>query len=81
MIYIPLVFLGAVVSLKAVWSISDIANGLMVIPNVICLFCLCKVVKSETEKYLWTGKIDEPDPDCVRINLEGKSLDPDRMDD
>ena len=78
--YIPLVFLGAVVSLRTVWNISDIANGLMVIPNVICLLWLCRVVKAETAKYLWTGKIDEPDPDCVRINQEGKTFDPDQMD-
>ena len=79
--YIPLVFLGAVISLPIVWNISDIANGLMVIPNVICLLWLCRVVKSETAKYLWTGKINEPDPVCVRINQEGKSLDPDQMND
>ena len=78
--YIPLVFLGAVVTLKTVWNISDIANGLMVIPNAICLLWLCRVVKSETAKYLWTGKIDEPDPECVRVNQEGKAIDPDRMD-
>lgn len=79
--YIPLVFLGAVVTLKTVWNISDIANGLMVIPNVVCLLALCRVVKSETAKYLWTGRIDDQDPDCVRVNQEGRSLDPDRMDD
>lgn len=79
--YIPLVFFGAVVSLPIVWNISDIANGLMVIPNVICLLWLCRVVKSETAKYLWTGKINNPDPECVRINEEGKSLAPDQMDD
>ena len=77
--YIPLVFFGAVVSLRTVWNISDIANGLMVIPNVICLLWLCRVVKSETAKYLWTGRIDDPDPECVRINQAGKSLDPDQM--
>jgi len=79
--YIPLVFLGAVVSLPIVWNISDIANGLMVIPNVVCLLWLCRVVKEETAKYLWTGKIGEPDPVCVRINQEGKSLDPDQLED
>lgn len=36
-----------------------------------------RVVKFETAKYLWTGRIDDPDPDCVRGNQEGKSLDPD----
>ena len=79
--YIPLVFLGAVITLKTVWNISDIANGLMVIPNVICLLWLCRIVKSETAKYLWTGRIDESDPECVRVNQEGKAIDPDRMDD
>ena len=79
--YIPLVFLGAAVSLRIVWNISDIANGLMVIPNVICLLWLCRTVKEETAKYLWTGKINAPDPECIRVNQEGKTLDPDRMND
>ncbi len=39
-IYTLCVFLGAVLTLNVVWSISSIANALMVIPNLVMLFKL-----------------------------------------
>ena len=44
-------YLGVVLS-KGVWVFSDIANGLMAIPNLIGLLLLAKVVTSETNKFL-----------------------------
>ncbi len=71
-VFVLLVFSGSVMSLQVVWDISDIANGLMAVPNLICLIWLCKVIKSETERYLWKGDINTPDPECLKINKEGK---------
>jgi AGCS family alanine or glycine:cation symporter len=45
------VIVGATTSLEFVWNFSDLANGLMAIPNLIGLLLLAKVVKSETERY------------------------------
>jgi AGCS family alanine or glycine:cation symporter len=45
------VIVGATISLEFVWNFSDLANGLMAIPNLIGLLLLAKVVKSETERY------------------------------
>ena len=45
------VYLGIVFS-KGVWVFSDIANGLMALPNLIGLLFLAKVVKSETNRFL-----------------------------
>ena len=45
------VYLGVVFS-KGVWVFSDIANGLMAIPNLIGLLLLSKVVKNETKRFL-----------------------------
>jgi AGCS family alanine or glycine:cation symporter len=45
------VIVGATTSLEFVWNFSDLANGLMAIPNLIGLILLAKVVKSETERY------------------------------
>lgn len=45
-------FAGAVTSLSAVWGISDIFNGLMILPNLIGLFLNRKTVVSVTEDYL-----------------------------
>ena len=64
-VYICFAFLGAVGSLAVVWDFADLANGLMVIPNVISLLLLHKVVEAETKKYLWENRLDENDPACV----------------
>ena len=64
-VYIFFAFLGAVGSLAVVWDFADLANGLMVIPNVISLLLLHKVVAAETKKYLWENRLDENDPACA----------------
>lgn len=64
-VYIFFAFLGAVGSLAVVWDFADLANGLMVIPNVISLLLLHKVVAAETKKYLWENRLDESDPACA----------------
>lgn len=40
-------FVGATISLKVVWTLSDIANALMAIPNLISLLVLSNVIKEE----------------------------------
>ena len=50
------VIVGATTSLEFVWNFSDLANGLMAIPNLIGLLLLAKVVKSETNRYFSENK-------------------------
>lgn len=50
-IYILAIFIGPYMTVKAVWTIADIFNGLMAVPNMIALFALSGVVVSETKKY------------------------------
>ncbi len=45
------VIVGATTSLEFVWNFSDLANGLMAIPNLIGLLLLAKVVKAETDRF------------------------------
>ncbi|MEN1924822.1 alanine/glycine:cation symporter family protein [Luteimonas qiangzhengi] len=45
------VYFGAVLSLELVWTFSDIANGLMALPNLVGLLLLSGVVANETRKY------------------------------
>ncbi len=44
---------GSVVTLKAVWSFADVANGLMAVPNLIALLALNRVIVEETRRHLW----------------------------
>lgn len=51
-IYILAVFIGPFMTVSAVWTIADIFNALMALPNLIALFALHRVVISETRLFL-----------------------------
>ena len=55
-LYILAVFIGPFMTVSAVWTIADIFNGLMAIPNLIALVALSGVVVAETKKYFDTLK-------------------------
>lgn len=60
--YILAVFIGPFLTLSAVWTIADIVNGLMAIPNMIALLALNGIVVKETKSYfdrLKRGEIKE----------------------
>lgn len=50
-LYILAVFIGPYMTVKAVWTIADIFNGLMAIPNMIAIFALSGVVIAETKSF------------------------------
>lgn len=50
-IFLVFVMIGAVTELRFVWNFSDLANGLMAIPNLIALLLLSKVIVAETNRY------------------------------
>lgn len=50
-IYILAVFIGPYMTVSTVWTIADIFNGLMAIPNMIAIFALSGVVAKETRDF------------------------------
>ena len=50
-LYILAVFIGPYMTVAAVWTIADIFNGLMAIPNIIALFALSGIIAKETRDY------------------------------
>lgn len=54
-IYIACIFIGPYMTVKAVWTIADICNGLMAIPNLIALIALNGVVVRETKSFFERG--------------------------
>ena len=53
--------IGPFLTLSAVWTLADIFNGLMAIPNLIALVALSGVIVAETKSYfkrLEAGHID-----------------------
>ncbi len=55
-LYILAVFIGPYMTVSAVWTIADIFNGLMAIPNMIALFVLNGVVVKETKAFFEAHK-------------------------
>lgn len=49
--YIAAVFIGPYMTVSAVWTIADIFNGLMAIPNMIAIFALSGVIVKETRSF------------------------------
>lgn len=58
-LYIFAVFIGPYMTVSAVWTIADIFNGLMALPNMIALFALNGVVVAETKKFFERHKNGE----------------------
>ncbi|MDD3218616.1 MAG: sodium:alanine symporter family protein [Lachnospiraceae bacterium] len=51
-LYIFCVFIGPFMTVSAVWTIADIFNGLMALPNLVAIIALNGVVVAETKQYL-----------------------------
>lgn len=56
-VYILCVFIGPFMTVSAVWTMADIFNGLMAVPNLIAIIALNGVVAAETRQYL--KKVDK----------------------
>ncbi len=58
-LYIFAVFIGPYMTVSAVWTIADIFNGLMAIPNMIAIFALNGVIVKETTDFFQRHKNGE----------------------
>ena len=61
-IYILAVLIGPFLTVSAVWTIADIFNALMAIPNLIALLALSGVIVAETKSYfnrLYSGRLQD----------------------
>ncbi|WP_067604765.1 alanine/glycine:cation symporter family protein [Nocardiopsis listeri] len=63
LIFIVIIFIGSVASLDSVWLFSDIANGLMALPNLVGLLLLSPVIVAESKRFF--GHPDWRNPDAV----------------
>ncbi|MGN1147089.1 MAG: alanine/glycine:cation symporter family protein [Lachnospiraceae bacterium] len=46
LVYIVMIYIGAVIPMNLVWGFTDLVNAIMVFPNVICLFLLFRQIKT-----------------------------------
>ncbi len=69
LVFVFVLLIGPVISLDIVWSLADIFNALMAIPNLIAVILLSGVVVKETNYYLYGNRLDEYDKTEVpRVN-------------
>ena len=50
-LYVVVAFLGAIGVGEVVWTVSDITNALMAIPNIVALLALSGVIARTTREY------------------------------
>ncbi|MEC5424175.1 sodium:alanine symporter family protein [Virgibacillus sp. C22-A2] len=67
-VFVAMVFYGAVEQLDVVWGISDIMNALMAAPNLIGLLGLSGVVVYETKKFLKVAKEEKEQEKAERAS-------------
>ena len=69
--YVLVAFLGAVGLGGVAWTFSDIANALMVIPNIVCVLLLSGMIARETRHYVWEpGNLDEVCADEIPVHAD-----------
>ncbi|MBR2125953.1 MAG: sodium:alanine symporter family protein [Akkermansia sp.] len=61
-LWVIMAFVGCIIPKSSiVWNFADLANGLMAVPNLICMVGLSGVLISQTRYYLWQSRLDEVD--------------------
>lgn len=68
LLFSAVVFVGAVSELDIVWTFSDIANGLMAIPNLIGLLVCSGLIARETKAYLAIDPTLQAEPAVSTLN-------------
>jgi AGCS family alanine or glycine:cation symporter len=58
-VFIVAIYIGSVSTLTAVWTFSDVMNGLMALPNLIGLLILSPLVWRETRAYFQERPTEE----------------------
>ena len=52
LLYVTVALIAPVIALDVVWSIADILNAFMAVPNLIAVLLLSPVIVKETKKYI-----------------------------
>ena len=70
-LYVCIAFLGAIGVGDVVWTVSDITNALMAVPNIIVVLLLSGMIARETKHYVWDKNLEESDETPIPV-LESK---------
>ncbi len=66
-LYVAVAFLGAIGVGDVMWTVSDIGNALMAMPNIVAILLLSGLVARGTRHYVYDGCLDEVDEDPIPV--------------
>ena len=73
LLYVAVAAIAPIVALDLVWTIANILNALMAVPNLIAVLLLFPVIRRETKKYL--QNLDAKSEDEIpTVDRQGRSL-------
>ncbi len=61
LIFIVVLFIAPITALDIVWTMADIFNALMALPNIFAVIALSPVIVKETNYYMYGNRLDEFD--------------------
>lgn len=67
LIFVAVLLITPITALDFVWTMSDIFNALMALPNIIAIIALSPVIVKETNYYLYGNRIDEFDKTPIPV--------------
>lgn len=70
-IYVAIALFAPIVSLDLIWTIADILNALMAIPNIVAVLLLSPVIVAETRKYI--NNLDAKDDTPISVINENNN--------
>jgi alanine or glycine:cation symporter, AGCS family len=77
LLFVAVAYVGATSELDLAWTFSDVANGLMAVPNLIGLLVLSGIVVAETRRYFSEPDWKQPDLiDAHTTELPRVTMDP-----
>lgn len=71
-VFVLFIFVGATVSLDVIWSLADVLNGLMAIPNLIGLLGLSGVILLESKRFHKKMLDEKREKDGLPVDSESK---------
>ncbi len=72
-LYVAAAFLGAIGIADIVWTVSDITNAFMAIPNIIIVLMLSGLISRETKYYVYSNHIEDHIPEELKVGYSDLS--------
>ncbi len=67
LLFVAILLIAPVTELDLVWTMSNIFNALMALPNIIAVIALTPVIIKETNYYLYGNRLDEKDTTPIPV--------------